>query len=272
MRESFDTYWPLLLEVEGGFSNEDTDPGNWTGGKVGVGEKHGTKYGVAANTYPTLDIKNLTEADAKAIFLRDYMPKTGFDRLHAGVDVTVGDYGINSGPSRGVKALQKAVGADVDGLLGTDTLAREYIASPTAVIDAVSNERLSFLHGLTSMFGTYGVGWTRRVAKIQAMSIGLAVKVANYTPPMVDERMEAEAAKHTAAAKSNSDKAVGAGVGGGGAGAATTQVPDVTGLPPKTVAILIAVGAAIAVAYYLWHRHVSTVRAEAFTAAKGGIT
>jgi hypothetical protein len=36
---------------EGGYSNDPDDPGNWTGGKVGVGRLLGTKFGIAAKGY-----------------------------------------------------------------------------------------------------------------------------------------------------------------------------------------------------------------------------
>jgi Glycosyl hydrolase 108 len=68
-----------ILPHEGGYSNDRNDPGNWTGGKVGKGELHGTKYGIAANTYPKLDIKNLTIAQAEDMYKRDY-----WDAYHLG--------------------------------------------------------------------------------------------------------------------------------------------------------------------------------------------
>ena len=56
---TFDEAFRRLIGHEGGYSTDRRDPGNWTGGKVGVGVLKGTKYGIAANTYPNLDIKNL---------------------------------------------------------------------------------------------------------------------------------------------------------------------------------------------------------------------
>ena len=40
------------LAYEGGYSANPKDPGNWTGGKVGVGKLLGTKSGIAAASYP----------------------------------------------------------------------------------------------------------------------------------------------------------------------------------------------------------------------------
>ena len=62
---NFDKAFDRLIGHEGGFTNDSRDAGNWTGGKVGVGKLVGTKFGLSAATYPTLDIKNITIVEAK---------------------------------------------------------------------------------------------------------------------------------------------------------------------------------------------------------------
>src|SRR5271169_2536187 len=56
------TVWndSLNLSEGSGLSLNPNDPGNWTGGKIGLGELKGTKFGIAAASHPTLDIANLT--------------------------------------------------------------------------------------------------------------------------------------------------------------------------------------------------------------------
>lgn len=54
---TFDKAFDRLIGHEAGYSNDRRDPGNWTGGIVGKGQLKGTKFGIAANTYPNLDIK-----------------------------------------------------------------------------------------------------------------------------------------------------------------------------------------------------------------------
>ena len=46
----FDEVFARLIGHEGGYSADPKDPGNWTGGRPGVGKLLGTKYGIAANT------------------------------------------------------------------------------------------------------------------------------------------------------------------------------------------------------------------------------
>ncbi len=68
-----------ILPHEGGYTANKVDPGNWTGGKVGKGILKGTKYGIAANTFPNLDIKNITVQQAEAIYRKQY-----WDAYHLG--------------------------------------------------------------------------------------------------------------------------------------------------------------------------------------------
>ena len=50
--DNFPPFIDRLLSHEGGYSSDRQDPGNWTGGQVGLGELKGTKFGIAANTFP----------------------------------------------------------------------------------------------------------------------------------------------------------------------------------------------------------------------------
>jgi len=80
---SFDPFQKALewLKVrEGGFQNNPRDPGNWTGGKPGVGELKGTKYGISAASYPHLDIADLTWEQASDIYRGDYWEPSGAAR------------------------------------------------------------------------------------------------------------------------------------------------------------------------------------------------
>ena len=68
----FNKVFDRVIGHEGGFQADPKDRGNWTSGVVGQGELKGTKFGLAAMTYPHLDIKNLTVDQAKAIYFEDW--------------------------------------------------------------------------------------------------------------------------------------------------------------------------------------------------------
>lgn len=160
---TFDEAFKRLIGHEGGYSTDRRDPGNWTGGRVGVGALKGTKFGLAANTYPNLDIKNLTLAQAKEIYKKDWWDKLGADGMHSAIVFQLWDFAINAGKSRAIKELQQAVGVPADGIIGPQTLAAVNAHDLNDVILSLTAERLKFYTSL-STFKTYGKGWTNRVA------------------------------------------------------------------------------------------------------------
>jgi lysozyme family protein len=160
---NFDKAFQLLIGHEGGFTDNRADPGNWTGGKVGYGLLKGTKYGIAANSYPNLDIRNLTLDQAKAIYKRDYWDKAKCDQMPAELAFHVFDMVVNSGVSRGIKLLQKTVGTKEDGLIGPATLKAIQAMKMFDLVMIYNANRLQFYTSL-STFSTFGKGWTNRVA------------------------------------------------------------------------------------------------------------
>ncbi|MFD1985561.1 glycoside hydrolase family 108 protein [Mesorhizobium newzealandense] len=160
----------VTLKYEGGYSDNRNDRGNWTGGHVGVGTLKGTKYGIAAHVYPALDIKNLTLDDAKSIYERDYWKKVRGDSLPCGVDLATFDAGVMSGPRRGVRWLQGAVGAKQDGIVGNETIAKALAANGKVTIQRICAKRRGFVQSLLSS-AHFGKGWSRRVAEVEAKAV-----------------------------------------------------------------------------------------------------
>ncbi|WP_336034686.1 glycoside hydrolase family 108 protein [Acinetobacter bereziniae] len=161
---NFDKAFERLIGHEGGYSTDREDPGNWTGGKVGKGVFKGTKYGIAANTYPNLDIKNLTLIQAKEIYKKDWWDKLGADQLHPAIVYQLWDFAVNAGKSRAVKELQQAVGVPDDGIIGPKTISAVKAKDVNDVLLLLASERLSFYTSLKT-WSTYGKGWTNRVAE-----------------------------------------------------------------------------------------------------------
>lgn len=160
---TFEEAFTILYGHEGGYTNNRDDPGNWTGGKVGVGQLKGTKYGIAANTYPHLDIKNLTLDRAQEIYRADYWNPIKADFLPAGVRFDVFDAAVNSGVKRASVWLQEAVKAVPDGVIGPKTLAMANQMDGNLLSKRFNGVRLQFMSDL-STWTTFGKGWARRIA------------------------------------------------------------------------------------------------------------
>ena len=99
-----------ILPHEGGYTNDRNDPGNWTGGIVGKGRLLGTKYGIAANSFPKLDIKNLTIAQAEKIYKADYWDAYHLGELKSqGIADEFCDEIVNGGGGLGQNLLKNAL-------------------------------------------------------------------------------------------------------------------------------------------------------------------
>lgn len=160
---NFDEAFNLTVGHEGGFTLNKADAGNWTGGKVGAGILKGTKYGIAANTYPSEDIKNLTLERAKFLYKRDFWDRAKCDQLPDSLRFHVFDVSVNSGVSRGVKTLQQALGVTADGIIGNQTIGAAKSQRSEDVLLRFYSFRIAFYTSLDS-FKTFGKGWMNRVA------------------------------------------------------------------------------------------------------------
>ncbi|MGC8524366.1 MAG: glycoside hydrolase family 108 protein [Acidibrevibacterium sp.] len=121
--EVFARCFAETIGEEGGFSADPDDPGNWSGGAIGLGACRGTKFGISAAAYPGLDIASLSLADAKAIYARDYWAPIEGDKLPPALAMLVFDAAVNDGVGAAARWLQAAVGVATDGVIGPATLA-----------------------------------------------------------------------------------------------------------------------------------------------------
>ena len=157
MKQNFDHCFEMLLKHEGGFVNHPKDPGG------------ATNLGVTLATYEqwvgravTIDeMKSLTVDDVAPIYRKNYWDAVRGDDLPSGVDWSVLDWSVNSGPGRASRALQRIVGATIDGKIGPKTLQAVMNMDPVKIIDMMYEERQRFYQGL-STFDTFGRGWKRR--------------------------------------------------------------------------------------------------------------
>jgi len=169
MLTNFDDALKMLLKSEGGFVNHPQDPGGMT--NLGVTKKVWEEWVGHAVTED--DMRALTPDKVAPLYKAKYWNKIYGDKLPHGVDLCVFDCAVNSGVSRAAKLLQRAVGVDDDGVIGNITLMACEAIEPDLIIQRFSEERLAFLQALPT-FATFGKGWSRRVAEVEAQAQNLA--------------------------------------------------------------------------------------------------
>lgn len=150
--------------IEGGYTDDPADPGNWTGGQVGQGECKGTNFGIAANTYGELDIKNLTLDQAADIYIRDFLAPLQAELMPPGLVYQLLDFAVNSGTARAVRGLQRELRLIDDGVIGPKTIAAVAARSPSDLIQLLLANRIDFLTDLRN-WPHAGRGWMKRQAR-----------------------------------------------------------------------------------------------------------
>lgn len=159
----FNRAFDRLFKHEGEWTNDPRDRGNWTTGKVGQGECKGTKYGISAASYPTLDIRGLTLTDAMDIYQRDFWNKLQLDQYPDALTFQVFDAAVNHGIKRAIKLVQAALGLKQDGVVGPVTLSALLNVDVNDLLMKFLGNRLAFMTDVET-WNVYGQGWARRIA------------------------------------------------------------------------------------------------------------
>lgn len=166
---------PLLLEFEGGWSDNPKDPGGATmqGITLATYRAWRLEHGLTAPT--KADLKAIPSMDVNQIYASKYWLRISGDRLWRGLDRVVFDFAVNSGPARAARVLQTMIGTAADGYIGPATLSmvRAVVNDPferNRMVKDYCTERLDFLTSLQT-WDAFGKGWTARVNKVQAAAL-----------------------------------------------------------------------------------------------------
>lgn len=177
--QNFEKILAIILQNEGGYVNNRRDPGGAT--NFGITQNTFTAW-LLLNHIPATSVRNITRQQVAAIYRTQYWSTCRCDELPSGVDLVVMDLAVNSGVTRSIKFLQKALGftgKDVDGHIGVVTLSRINGPSNVGVVPAATiiqrdcALRLSFLQALTN-WKWFGKGWRTRVAFVQKTALQMA--------------------------------------------------------------------------------------------------
>lgn len=120
-------------KIEGGYTDEHDDKGNWTGGAIGVGLLIGTNFGISApvlakflgRTPSVSDMKNLSEEIVLAIYKQNYWDKMrGDEIINQDIADSIYDSCVNMGCPEAIKLAQKAAKLKDTGKMDDITLNR----------------------------------------------------------------------------------------------------------------------------------------------------
>ncbi|RWF74504.1 MAG: hypothetical protein EOQ34_05085 [Mesorhizobium sp.] len=231
-----------VLAYEGGWSDNPKDPGGATMKGITLATFRRYKPGATKT-----QLRNIAQSDVEHIYGVGFWDPIRGNDLPFGVDLATMDYGVNSGPSRAVKDLQRVVGAAVDGQMGPGTLKAVILADNKATIQKLCARRLSFMQGL-KIWKTFKRGWSRRVADVEAKAVAMWLAHAGMPAPSRQSELNAEANKaqdQAQAQTKGAGTAAGGGVAAGGGNAAVSAEPNwwliagITAVVVVVIAILV---------------------------------
>lgn len=169
MKSSFGKALKLVLVHEGGYVDHPLDPGGATNRGITIG----TLRQWRGRPVTRADVKALSLEETADIYRAGYWMPLRCDELPPGLDYALFDYGVNSGIGRAARALQSVLGVKADGVIGGMTMQAVARHDPADLVNALCNQRMSFLQRLRT-WGTFGRGWTSRVRGVRAHALAMA--------------------------------------------------------------------------------------------------
>lgn len=158
LQETFELGLAFVFEVEGIESDDPDDRGGLT------------RFGIAQNYNPDVDVARLTRDQAELRYLTNYFYPASCEDFSRPLAIAVFDASVNHGPVTAKKLLQSALRVSVDGLVGPATIAAiEASNQPQLLIDFLSHRALSY-HEIAAASPSqtkFIRGWMRRLFKLQ---------------------------------------------------------------------------------------------------------
>ena len=177
MDVNFQRALPFVLKHEGGYVDHPKDPGGATNKGITIA----TFRRYIKPDATKQDLRNITDEQVASIYYQHYWCAAQAQNLPSGVDYAVFDFAVNSGPSRAVKFLQRAVGVKDDGRIGPKTLEATAKMPARVVISKICDARLAWLKRLRT-WATFGRGWSRRVDGVARDATAMICKPPRTSP------------------------------------------------------------------------------------------
>lgn len=164
--DSFSASLKVVRRWEGGLVDHPSDPGGIT--KWGISLRFLRAIKIDINGDGIIDgndVRLLTEDEVEKIYYDHFWSKCHCDFLPAGVSLAMFDCGVNQGPGRAKRFLQKALKVKVDGKIGPITLDAANKADRAKLLSEFMVRRAIHYSSLSNML-VFGLGWFRRLFDI----------------------------------------------------------------------------------------------------------
>lgn len=151
---------------EGGYVDHPADRGGATNHGITIGKLREWR----GRPVTKQDVKDLTWAEAKEIYRKDYWTSVRADELPYGIDYMMLDMAINHGANGAARILQDALGVTPDGIFGPQTLEAVRQADVRALVGQISDARREYYEGIMRRRPSQEVfrdGWMNRADRVE---------------------------------------------------------------------------------------------------------
>ena len=166
MKDNWKRSFELMLQSEGGFVNNPSDPG----GMTNLGVTKATWENWIGRQSDEAEMRGLTPDKVEPMYRKKYWDAVRGDEVKLGLDYLLFDFAVNAGAGRAIKTLQTAIGVPADGGFGPITMASMKSYEPVKLIERFSQAKEDFYRSLNT-FDVFGKGWLNRVAKVKAEAL-----------------------------------------------------------------------------------------------------
>lgn len=171
---SFAKAFELVLNLEGGFSNNPADKGGRTMG--GITQKTYDAWRVR-NGLLYADVAGITRDEEAIIYREMYWETTGCEFLPELIGIAIFDIAVNSGPSNAIRIMQRLAGVTNDGILGPKTKAAfAAVGGTSSLLMDVTDARMSFYCKIVQRDTSQVIfidGWIRRARNLERSLLGM---------------------------------------------------------------------------------------------------
>ncbi len=154
MAKTFQDALKRVLQHEGGYVNHPSDPGGET--NFGITKSTARQFGYSGS------MRNIPADVVEKIYKAQYWDAMNCDNYEFAIAFHMFDAAVNHGLLNARKILQRAVGANADGVIGAITLAAIRKMPQCLLIYSFHAERIAFYTRI-STFNTFGKGWMNRM-------------------------------------------------------------------------------------------------------------
>lgn len=156
MQEDWEKGITFVLAAEGGYDNNPNDKG---------GE---TNFGISKRRYPNEDIKAMTVDRAKELYRKDFWEKLCCDQLPSPLAIAVFDAAVNQGEGAAARMLQIVVGANVDGIVGPNTVTATFKAGDGVLRKFMAQRMARYVRTVMKDFtqDAFTENWSNRLMRL----------------------------------------------------------------------------------------------------------